>query len=68
MPDLFPVGQGCAHEREEGVGVSGAVDDLEVPGGELVHKLFVEPDLERVFTYRAEKLDEIFQAANTPSR
>jgi ligand-binding SRPBCC domain-containing protein len=31
-----------------------------VPGGELVHKLFVEPDLERVFTYRARKLDEIF--------
>jgi len=36
MLDLFAVGQGRAHEREEGVGVSGAVDDLEVPGGELV--------------------------------
>jgi ligand-binding SRPBCC domain-containing protein len=32
----------------------------DVPGGALVHKLFVEPDLERVFNYRAEKLDEIF--------
>ena len=31
-----------------------------VPGGTLVHKLFVEPDLERVFTFRAEKLDGIF--------
>ena len=31
-----------------------------VPGGALVHKLFVEPDLARVFTYRARKMDEIF--------
>lgn len=31
----------------------------DVPGHTLVHKLFVEPDLERVFTYRAQKLDEI---------
>jgi ligand-binding SRPBCC domain-containing protein len=32
----------------------------DVPGGALVHKLFVEPDLERLFSYRAKKLDEIF--------
>ena len=31
-----------------------------VPGGALVHRLFVGPDLERVFNYRAQKLDEIF--------
>jgi ligand-binding SRPBCC domain-containing protein len=31
-----------------------------VPGGSLVHRLFVEPDLERVFAYRAGKLDAIF--------
>ena len=36
-----------------------------VPGGTLVHKLFVEPDLERVFTYRARKLDEIFRGERT---
>lgn len=32
----------------------------DVPGGALVHRLFVEPDLERVFAYRAGKLDVIF--------
>lgn len=31
-----------------------------VPGGELVNRLFVEPDLEKVFSYRARKLAEIF--------
>jgi ligand-binding SRPBCC domain-containing protein len=31
-----------------------------VPGGPLVNRLFVEPDLERVFRYRADKLDRIF--------
>jgi ligand-binding SRPBCC domain-containing protein len=31
-----------------------------VPGGRLVHRLFVAPDLERVFAYRAEKLNQIF--------
>jgi ligand-binding SRPBCC domain-containing protein len=36
-----------------------------VPGGLLAHKLFVENDLERVFTYRAEKLDEIFHGERT---
>lgn len=39
------------------------VDDrvlYSVPGGELVNRLFVEPDLNRIFTYRALKLDEIF--------
>jgi ligand-binding SRPBCC domain-containing protein len=34
----------------------------DVPGGTLIHKFFVEPDLERVFSYRAAKLDEIFSA------
>jgi ligand-binding SRPBCC domain-containing protein len=38
-----------------------------VAGGELVNKLFVEPDLERIFSYRSRKLAEIFdtrQAVN----
>ena len=30
------VGHGCGHQCEEGVCVGGAVDDLEVSGGELV--------------------------------
>jgi hypothetical protein len=38
MFDSPTVGHGCAHECEEGVGVSGAVDDFEVPGGELVER------------------------------
>ena len=31
-----------------------------VPGGEVINRLFVEPDLERIFTYRTRKLSEIF--------
>lgn len=31
-----------------------------VPGGRLVQRLFVSPDLERVFAFRARKLEEIF--------
>jgi ligand-binding SRPBCC domain-containing protein len=31
-----------------------------VPGGALAHRLFVEPDLARIFAYRSQKLDEIF--------
>jgi ligand-binding SRPBCC domain-containing protein len=31
----------------------------DVPGGRPVQRLFVQPDLERVFDYRARKLDEI---------
>jgi ligand-binding SRPBCC domain-containing protein len=34
-----------------------------VPGGTVIHKLFVQADLERVFDYRAQKLDEIFGGA-----
>jgi ligand-binding SRPBCC domain-containing protein len=39
-----------------------------VPGGTLVHKLFVEPDLERVFSYRAKKLDEIFHGKESTTQ
>jgi ligand-binding SRPBCC domain-containing protein len=38
-----------------------------VAGGELINKLFVEPDLEKIFSYRGRKLAEIFdrkQAVN----
>jgi len=38
----------------------------EVPGGDLVHKLFVEPDLRRIFVYRAERLRERFGGGSTP--
>ncbi len=36
MFDLPAVGHGRGHECEEGVGVLGAVDDVEVASGELV--------------------------------
>jgi len=31
-----------------------------VPGGALVQKLFVAPDIQRIFSYRKERLAEIF--------
>jgi ligand-binding SRPBCC domain-containing protein len=33
-----------------------------VPGGALVHKLFVAKDVKKIFQYRAEKLKELFPA------
>ena len=32
-----------------------------VLGGRIVNRLFVEPDLERIFNYRASKLAEVFE-------
>ncbi len=39
-----------------------ATDDVTyaVPGGFLIHKLFVARDVEKIFQYRAEKLRELF--------
>lgn len=34
--------------------------DYSVPGGVLVNRLFVEPDLRRIFRYRMERLNDIF--------
>jgi len=34
--------------------------DYDVPGGYVVHQLLVGPDLIRIFTYRQERLREIF--------
>jgi hypothetical protein len=31
-----------------------------VPGGALVHRLFVAPDLEKIWDYRARKLNQLF--------
>ena len=31
-----------------------------VPGGRLINRLFVAPDLRRTFAYRTQKLQEIF--------
>ena len=41
-----------------------------VPGGRLIHALFVAPDLRRVFAYRGEKLRQLFEAplAKAPPR
>lgn len=33
-----------------------------VPGGRIIHRLFVLPDLERVFAYRKRRLDAVLQA------
>ena len=34
-----------------------------IPGGRLVHRLFVKPDLDRIFAYRRERLAAIFGTA-----
>lgn len=34
--------------------------DYRVPGGRLVNRWFVQPDVERIFGYRVEKLREVF--------
>ena len=47
---------------EGGTLVSDTVD-YRVPGGRVVNRLFVQPDVERIFRYRQEKLGEIFAAA-----
>ena len=36
-----------------------------IPGGTLVNKLFVQPDLRKIFTYRAETLKVIFSTASS---
>lgn len=36
--------------------------DYRVPGGRLVNRWFVQPDVERIFRYRLAKLAEVFRA------
>ncbi len=45
-------------ETDEGTLVG---DEIEyaVPGGQLINKLFVRPDIENIFEYRSEKLKEL---------
>ena len=49
-------------ETEDGV-VVGDVVEYAVWGGGLVDRFFVRPDIEKIFAYRAEQLDEIFHRA-----
>lgn len=49
-------------ERDGGTLVADRVE-YDVPGGRLVHGLFVRRDLERIFDYRAERLAEALGVA-----
>jgi ligand-binding SRPBCC domain-containing protein len=51
------------HVFEEAGGGTRAIDNIgyAVPGGRLVHGLFVAKDLRRLFTYRQTKLKELFE-------
>lgn len=40
--------------------------DYEVPGGKLVHRLFVKKDVAMIFRYRQQKLREIFRERPDP--
>jgi ligand-binding SRPBCC domain-containing protein len=51
------------HRFEEVPGGTRVIDNVRyaVPGGDLVHRLLVAPDLNRVFSFRRARLDEIFR-------
>jgi len=40
--------------------------DYSVPGGALVHRLFVRPDLNRIFQYRRQKLEQLLGTPAAP--
>ena len=48
-------------ETDEGTLVGDEVE-YAVPGGQLINKLFVRPDIEKIFEYRSEKLQELLNA------
>ena len=48
------------NETENGV-VVGDVVEYAVWGGGLIDKFFVRPDIEKIFAYRSDQLDEIFR-------
>ena len=48
-------------ERDGGT-LCGDVVEYEVAGGALVNRLFVEPDVRRIFAYRAGRMAELFGA------
>jgi len=41
--------------------------DYAVPGGVIVHRLLVGPDVARIFTFRRERLAALFAAAGRPN-
>jgi ligand-binding SRPBCC domain-containing protein len=53
-------------ERDNGTLVADNVE-YAVPGGTIVQKFLVAPDLERIFNYRHKMLDELFNSAQLPS-
>ena len=57
-------------EPVEGGTLCRDIVDYEVPGGSLIHKYFVRKDLEKIFSYRREKLSEILAqlASVSPSK
>jgi ligand-binding SRPBCC domain-containing protein len=50
-------------ERDGGTLVRDRVD-YAVPGGRLIHRFFVRPDLERIFAFRHQKLTELLGNPN----
>ena len=55
-------------ERDNGTLVGDNVE-YAVPGGRIVQKFLVAPDIERIFEYRQKMLDELFNPAKlTPSQ
>ncbi len=52
------------HRFEERGNATVCIDEVHyaVPGGALINKLFVEPDVRKIFEYRRQRLLEIFRS------
>ena len=64
MLGLSAVGHGRAHEGEKRVGVGGAVDDLEVPDGELVER---DPSFTRVEEHSSPQWESSHNSPSLPA-
>jgi len=51
-------------EERDGGTVCRDLVRFSAPGGRLVQKLFVEPDVRKIFAYRSEQLAEVFGGAS----
>jgi len=49
-------------QEQDGGTLVGDSVDYSVPGGGLVHKFFVKPDVKKIFAYRQTALEEFFPA------
>jgi len=58
------------HRFEEAAGGTRVIDEVryEVPGGALIHKLIVGRDIDKIFRYRFQALEELFGGAESGTK